>query len=193
MRGAVHGRHRIDLLVGETIWSVRAFAKEFVRPESTCLRIGQERVALRAAVLTPALLDNRVSDERELLGRNDNTEVGRAVVLDELPEKAGVKMGSVVARVARDNSVEVVRIALCFGERLLASGRATPEIDVARRLAVEGRDHRLRGVDRNVDRTACPIDDRLGVAGCEVWIVALMAGVCRDYRGCLSRLPRKHA
>ena len=175
----MHGRHRIDLLVGETIWSVRAFAKEFVRPESTCLRIGQERICApptRHSLTTASVMSASFS------GGTVDTEVGRAVVLDELPEKAGVKMGSVVARVARDNSVEVVRIALCFGERLLASGRATPEIDVARRLAVEGRDHRLRGVDRNVDRTACPIDDRLGVAGCEVWIVALMAGVCRDYR-----------
>jgi len=47
-------------------------------------------------------------------------------------------VSSIVARIAGQNAVVIIRVALCIAQGLLATGRAAFEIGMKRSLVVEG-------------------------------------------------------
>jgi hypothetical protein len=89
MGAAIHPGQHVNLLLSQAIRPVGLLAKKFGRAKAAGLGVHQEVVARRAALLIPAFLDDRIGDERELLRRDYNAEVGAVVVLApvERPKK----------------------------------------------------------------------------------------------------------
>ena len=88
-------------------------------------------------------------------------------------------MGAVVARGARDDGVEVLRVALRFHERHAAAAGAAVEIREARRAAIE-RGGRGLALHRGfVDRAIAEVNQLLGMPDREAGVGAGVAGVGR--------------
>jgi hypothetical protein len=105
---------------------------------------------------------------RQLLPRNET----RRIMMGRLRRANQLKalVGPVVSRSASDDTVEVLRIALCLHERLASAARATNEVRETRSRGVRGGDDCfalnrsfVNGAIAEVDQFLRMVDDKLRV------------------------------
>src|SRR5580658_9218285 len=72
---------------------------------------------------------------------------------------AGHEVGPIIGGVAGDDAVVILRIALSFGERLLAAIRAPVEIRMLRRRSIERANDSFACFSGDVDAAMRVIDD----------------------------------
>ena len=102
-------------------------------------------------------------DQRKLV--DGFLEIRRRIDACVQPERnlARLQVCPVVRRCACENAVVVLGVALCFGERLMTTARATGEIAVPRRIAIKRTDDRLRLHRHLVDAAMGPVVDEARV------------------------------
>ena len=142
-----------------------------------------ERAAARVvddAVLQPveavARLDRRLREQRQLGGGMIGLPSAPCVAIHEC-RNAERLADAVVRRIAGDDAVVVVRVALRLGHRLVAAGRAADEVRRVGEPALRVADDQLRRVGHHVDRAVGPVDHFLRMALPELHVVAGVAGV----------------
>ena len=151
VRPAVYFLKSVDLSVGEAVGRFAGLATQRRNIARAGARIGD--VVVLDAVLGIAACKHGGADHRELGVGNKGRVPGRLGLLNALlPKYLHDGVGITAGRRAGNDSVEKLRIALGHHQRLSPATRATLEIRVRRRLAVEGLGQRAGGA----------IDGRMG-------------------------------
>src|SRR5215471_21405914 len=130
-----------DLRRSQTVWAIRPGTLDRLRIELALRRVLDH--AVLDAVERVALRDGGLVQHDELVGRDQ----AGLVLVRRLPEPdlaEGLTLREIRGR-ARDDGVEIDRIALRFGERLAAAGRTPVEVRPLRCIAVVRRGDRLCG------------------------------------------------
>ena len=138
-----------------------------------------------------------VVNHRILARRNHRRR--RAIDVGVQPHPRGVEPHLVPRRIAGDDAVEIVGIALRFDQRLAAAGRAGVEIRARRARVVVRGDDRLCGHGHLVNRSMSEVHELLGMTGDEIGVAADVARVgprcrvSRFHRGRQRRIRNRPA
>ena len=165
---------RLDLRGGQAARLVAVLAQQLRRIEMATARIVDD--AVLEAVDAVARFDRRPGQQRQLGLRNDRLAV--LVVRRDPRVQEGERLpDAVVRRIAGDDAVVVVGIALRFGQRLLAAGGAADEIRLVGEAAAGVADDQLGRLGHHVHRAVAVVDQLFGMALAELHVVAGVPGV----------------
>ena len=150
-------------------------------PKRICMEVLAKQAGMSANTATRSLdanIEHGFVQHRHLRAGNVAGPVRTALETNPTGvDAAGLEMSDVIRRSAGHDAVVIGRIALRFGEALLAACRAAVPVSELRGLAVERLNDEFRIDCHFVDGAIGPIDELFGMAEGPALVVADVAGV----------------